>query len=224
MKFCEKCGAFVDEKKRINGYLYCTNNHQIEDEYTNVIREREKRLSEEIEQKRIKEKEAIEEKRLLEYKTESNKIEQLLTIKIERYNILRLMNPYEGQDKLYWDSNKDYNKSRKDSAPFYDKLMPSLEKDLDPKDFIYLRGERKGGLNSAAIVLVTDEFKDFVINKITSFPIPDGTNINHYWLEPFIPPTNSYIDLKIKKEVAKRLERLQKAYMEEREDIKENNL
>jgi len=45
MKFCEKCGAYIDEKVRVNGYLICANGHQIEDDATKAVQERENRAN-----------------------------------------------------------------------------------------------------------------------------------------------------------------------------------
>lgn len=42
MKFCKECGAYIDERIRVNGYLICANGHQIEDEATKAIQERER--------------------------------------------------------------------------------------------------------------------------------------------------------------------------------------
>lgn len=137
-----------------------------------------------------------------------NKISQLNTIKIENYNIFRLMNPYEGHDKDFYHGDTG-DKSRSDSNIFYTRIK-ELEKELDV-DFIYLRGDQfAGGINTYGIMLITDDVLERVVSFIESIIISDGTFTDHFWLEPFTPPDGSFIKLRIIKEVKTQNEKLRK--------------
>lgn len=131
----------------------------------------------------------------------TDKINKLNTVKIEAYNIFRLVNPYKGQDNSFYHSKRGRN-SWAGAFPFYKQIKEELEKELDLDVFIYLRGKQgAGGVNSYGIMLITDEVQDYVIDWIESFPIPDGTNIDHFRLEPFTPPDGSFIKLRISEKV-----------------------
>jgi DNA-directed RNA polymerase subunit M/transcription elongation factor TFIIS len=131
----------------------------------------------------------------------TDKINKLNTVKRDKYNIFRLVNPYKGEDNSFYHSKRGRN-SWVGAFPFYERIKDELEKELDFDVFIYLRGKQgAGGVNSYGIMLITDEVQDYVIDFIESFPIPDGTNIDHFRLIPFTPPDGSFIDLRISEKI-----------------------
>jgi len=139
-------------------------------------------------------------------KTDYNKsVEFYNTYKIEDYNVFRLMNPYEGKDKDFYNAVDGKTKSRIESMKIYSKLS-ELEAELYPK-FVYLRGDQFASgarENKAGVILVMDKYIDYVNSSITSVYVGDGSGGNNYWLEPFNPPNNSFIKERIQKEVERK--------------------
>jgi len=132
-------------------------------------------------------------------------VELYNTYKTEDYNIFRLMNPYEGEDKDFYNSDKGKTKSRRDSINLYSKLA-ELESEPSP-NFVYLRGDQSAsGIreNKAGVILVIDKYIDYVNSSIIDVYIDDGTTGTHYWLEPFNPPHGSFIKERIQKEVERK--------------------
>ena len=131
----------------------------------------------------------------------TDKVGKLNTVKIEKYSIYRLVNPYKGEDNRFYHAKQGRN-SWVGAIPFYKKIKEELEKELDLDVFIYLRGKQgAGGFNSYGIMLITDEVQDYVIDFVESIQIPDGTNIDHFRLEPFTPPDGSFIKLRITEKI-----------------------
>lgn len=131
----------------------------------------------------------------------TDKINKLNTVKIDKYNVFRLVNPYKGQDNSFYHSKRGRN-SWAGAFKFYNSIKEDLEKELDVDVFIYLRGKQgAGGVNSYGVMLITDEVQDYVTDFIESFPIPDGTIIDHFKLEPFTPPDGSFIKSRIDEKI-----------------------
>ena len=145
---------------------------------------------------------AVRERLRMEY---DNTLELYNTYKAGDYNVFRLMNPYEGGDKDFYNADTGKTKSRRDSMKIYTKLA-ELESELSPK-FVYLRGDQFAGgtrENKAGVILVADKYVDYVNASIVDVHIGDGTSGSNYWLEPFNPPHGSFIKERIQKEAERK--------------------
>lgn len=212
--FCNICNSIVDERKRIDGYFLCMRGHKVEDKYTKEIQEGmvQRRIKEEAQARLELEKISHERKNLHKKKIED--LEKLENIDYSEYITFRVMNPYEGDDKKNFASQPI---DKHDTIPFY-KRMDQLENELFP-DFIYCRGERnpehsltRNKTDSFGMMLIKPELVDYVNEVILSVYIGSGTVRKHYWLEPFSPPSNTYLDMKIKMEKDKKIIRENKRF------------
>lgn len=149
----------------------------------------------------------LEQKYNIQHKQKLSKLNLLDNIDADEYAVFRVMNPYEGDDKKNFALHPI---DKHDTIPFY-KRMDQIEEELFP-DFIYCRGERNpehsfvhDKTDSFGVMLIKPKYVDYVNEVIASIEIASGTNNKLFWLESFLPTTNTYLDMKIKSEKEKKI-------------------